>query len=181
MNQHIVDVSNEGTGSQRVVPIEIEKGSMELEDGSLKWDLRTDAKILEPSQEIDLGNLFITSNAEVSAVRGSSTYTLSNTYLTAVFTKCESRTNCTLSSSNLLQSLSFNNPDSGSFTASENFTFEFGSGSWSSSGFSKMDDEGTALGGATVAYFVNNSADVDYSVIEFTLLSNRDFIEVNIR
>ncbi len=47
LNQQIKDISEEGVGSQRVIPIEIEKGNLELKEGSLKWDLLTNAKILE--------------------------------------------------------------------------------------------------------------------------------------
>ncbi|MBI5398374.1 hypothetical protein HZB03_02820 [Candidatus Woesearchaeota archaeon] len=186
LNQQIVDISQEGAGSQRVIPIEVEKGDLELSGGSLKWDLRTGAKILEPGQEIDLGNLFITSNADVAAGPvTSSVYTLQNSILPANFTRCEDRTTCTFASSNLLQKIRFRNPDTGAFsTTSGTFNVEFGQGAWNFSGFSKLEDAGDNLGSSSVLYYVNNTNTTNstvFTVIEFTLGSNRDFVTVKVR
>ncbi|MFC1742270.1 hypothetical protein ACFL3V_07080 [Nanoarchaeota archaeon] len=183
LNQHINEVSEEGIGSQRVVPIEIEKGFLELEEGSLKWDMRTNAKILESGQQIELGNLYISSNADVTARSYSSNYTLENTYLRASFYKCEDRDVCGLNQSSMLISLVFKNPDTGLSTAADNdFDFDFGTGTaWNVSGYSVIEDEGSSLGAARVLYYVNNTNASYYSVVEFSLASNRDFLEVRIR
>jgi hypothetical protein len=183
LNQHINDISEEGIGSQRVIPIEIEKGNLELKDGALKWDLLTNAKILESGQQIELGNLYITSNADVSARSYTNNYTLENTYIRASFVKCEDRSTCSLNQSAMLGQLVFKNPETGVETAAANpFTFDFGTGaSWSFSGFSVLEDEGSSLGAARVAYYVNNTNSTYYTVVEFTLQSNRDFLEARIR
>jgi hypothetical protein len=182
LNEQIIDVSEEGTGSQRVVPIEIEKGSLELNDGALKWNMRTDAKILESGQQIELGNLYITSNADVSARSYTSNYTLENTYLTAGFTKCEDRSVCTFNQTGMLKTLIFKNTETGTqTTASQLFQVDFGSGSWSYPGYSVLQDSGTDLGAARVLYYINNTNASYYTIIEFSLETNRDFIEVRIR
>jgi hypothetical protein len=183
LNQHINDISEEGIGSQRVVPIEIEKGFLELRDGSLKWDLRTDAKILESGQQIELGNLYISSNADVSSIGHSSNYTLENTYLRATFHKCEDSETCTFNETGMLDQLVFKNPETGVETAAANdFEVYFGpSNSWNSSGFSVLEDEGSSLGAARVLYYINNTNASYYSVVEFSLESNRDFMQVRIR
>ena len=182
LNQQINDISEEGIGSQRVIPVEIEKGNLELKDGSLKWNLRTDAKILESGQQIELGNLFITSNADVSSTSHASNYTLENTYLRATFHKCEDRELCALNESGMLKQLVFKNPETGAESAASNqFTFDFGAGSWNSSGFSVLEDSGSSLGAARVLYYVNNTNATYYTVVEFMLESNRDFMQVRIR
>jgi len=186
LNQQISDISEEGVGSQRVVPIEVEKGNLELKDGSLKWDLLTNAKILEPGQQIELGNLFISSNADVTSTNNpNSTYTLSNTYISVAFHSCEDRSTCYFQQDTLMlpgQPV-FTNPETGiSTAASGQFTFDFGAaGTWNYSGFSVLEDEGSSLGAARVLYYINNTNSSYYTVVEFTLESNRDFMQVRIR
>jgi hypothetical protein len=183
LNQQIAEVSEEGIGSQRVVPIEIEKGSLELKDGSLKWDLRTNAKILESGQQIELGNLYISSNADVDSASTANNYTLENTFLRATFHKCEDRELCRLNQTGMLMQLVFKDPETGVQTAASG-TFEFhfnSSASWDVQGFSMLEDEGSSLGAARVLYYVNNTGSSYYTVVEFTLGSNRDFIESRIR
>lgn len=182
LNQQITDISEEGIGSQRVVPIEIEKGSFELRDGALKWSMQTDAKILESGQQIELGNLYITSNAEVSSISHPENYTLENTYLRATFHKCEDREVCSLNETGMLKQLVFKNHETSTETAAANtFEFDFGAGAWSTGGFSVLEDSGSSLGAARVLYYVNNTNSSYYTVVEFTLESNRDFIQARIR
>jgi len=183
LNKHINEVSEEGVGSQRVVPIEIEKGSLELRDGSLKWDLKTNAKILESGQQIELGNLYISSNADVSSRSYTSNYTLENSYLVATFFRCEDRDACVMNESGMLMDLVFKNPEGADVRANSDFEFHFNasSASWSHPGFSVLEDEGSSMGAARVLYYVNNTGDDYYTVVEFTLESNRDFMQVRIR
>lgn len=183
LNQQIKDISEEGVGSQRIVPIEIEKGSLQLKDGNLKWDMMTDAKILESGHEIDLGNLYITSNADVTATEYENNYTLENTFIRATFAKCEDRYACVLNQSSGLISLIFKNPNTGTeVPASGAFTFDFGSGTtWNYTGFSRLEDYGSSLGAASVVYYVNNTNSSVYTVVEFTMESYRDFIQAKIR
>ncbi len=183
LNQQISEISEEGVGSQRVVPIEVEKGYLELKDGSLKWDMRTDAKILESGQQVELGNLYISSNADVAGRNYALNYTLENTYLRATFSKCEDRSVCSFNETGMLMHLVFKNPENGVETAAAN-TFKFfpaGAGDgWTHSGYSVLQDAGSSLGAARVLYYLNNTNSTYYSVIEFTLESNRDFMQVRI-
>jgi hypothetical protein len=77
----------------------------------------------------------------------------------------------------------FKNPETGVEDAADNsFTFDFGTGgSWNYSGFSVLEDEGSSLGAARVVYYVNNTNSTYYTVVEFKLQSNRDFLEARIR
>ncbi len=181
LNQQIKDISEEGVGSQRVIPVEIEKGHLELKEGSLKWDLLTDAKILESGHEIDLGNLYITSNADVTAREYANNYTLENTFIRASFAKCEDRNTCVLNES-LMLGLIFKNPETGvEVAASGSFTVDFGDAdAWDYSGFSRLEDVGVSLGSSSIAYYVNNTNE-SYTIIEFQMESYRDYLNVKIR
>jgi hypothetical protein len=185
LNQQISDISEEGIGSQRVVPVEIDEGTLELRDGSLRWSLRTDAKILESGQQIELGNLYITSNADVSATSYSGNYTLENTYLRAAFYRCEDPDTCVFNRSAMLMDKNpiFKDHEAGTETAAASqFEFDFGGAAdWSYPGYSVLEDEGSSLGEARVLYYINNTNSTYYTVIEFNLQSNRDFMEVRIR
>ena len=63
LDQHIVDVANEGQGSQRVIPFELTDGEFYVLADKLFWRLKTESKILEQRALIEKGNLVITSNA----------------------------------------------------------------------------------------------------------------------
>lgn len=183
LNEQISDISEEGVGSQRVIPIEIEKGNLELRDGALRWELKTDAKILESGQQIELGNLYITSNADVTATSNAENYTLENAYLRATFHKCESRETCYINESGMIMKLEFKDPATGQYVAANNqFTVDFGgSTTWNVSGYSWLEDQGSSLGAARVLYFINNTNESYYTTVEFMLESNRDFMHARIR
>jgi hypothetical protein len=182
LNQQITDISEEGVGSQRVVPIEIEKGTLELKDGALKWELRTDANILPSGQQIELGNLYITSNADVTSTAYPNNYTLENTYLRATFYRCEDREDCLFNQTAMMTQLVFKDPNAGTETTASAFTFDFGGAlTWNATGYSWLEDQGSSLGAARVLYYINNTNESYYTIIEFTLESNRDFLQARIR
>lgn len=180
LNQHIQDVSEEGKGSQRVVPIEIEKGNLAVESGVIQWDMSTNANILESGSEIELGNLFMSSNADVYSFSTNDTYTLGNNMLEANFTRCEDVTTCMINSSEIIKSLAFVYGNDNE-VATGTFGFEFGSGPWSYRGYSRLEDRGMNQGSATVVYYVDVLGNSVFTAIEFKLGSNRDFLEVKIR
>ena len=182
LNEHIKDVGDEGAGSQRVVPIELEAGQLKVQNGMLQWDLHTDARILDSGSEIDLGDLYISSNADVSASSQTNTYLLQNSYVKIYLDKCETQISCSLNSSQIIKNITFINPDTGvEYPSSGNFDVGFGTGGWNYSGYSKLEDVGVNMGSASVVYLVNNSDSSVYTIIEFTLESNCDFIQVKIR
>lgn len=59
LNEQIKDVQAEGPGSQRVIPIEIPKGTLAVENNQIKWTMESKAKIIEPRTKILLGDLII--------------------------------------------------------------------------------------------------------------------------
>lgn len=185
LNQHIQDVSDEGAGSQRVLPIEIEKGKFQVKNGALQWNFRTEAEILESGHEIELGDMYISSNSDVEAEETSDTYILRNSYLEVNLTKCETISSCLFDQSNIVKTMTFTDPSAGtSYSTTGTFTVDFGSGNWNATGYSSIEDLGTSLGSASVVYYINNtnnSLSESYTIIEFTLESNSDFLHAKIR
>lgn len=180
LDQNIRDIAAEGQGSQRVIPVEIEKGQLEVTDGTLRWAFKTDAKILESGSEIDLGNLYITSNSDVYTQETNETYLLGNTYVKYLFHKCD-EDSCMINSSNVLLSVNFTNPENGvESESSGEFGFEFGDGAWVLPGYSELQDAGSNLGQASLYYYINTTS-TNPIVLEFMLGSSRDFIEARIR
>ena len=180
LDEQIREIASEGQGSQRVIPIEIDKGSLEIYDGTLRWVFGTDAKILEPGTEVNLGNVHVSSNADVFARETEDTYVLGNTYVTYVFTKCEDKNSCILNSSNILKYINLTMPGTTTQQSSGNFDFGLGSGSFNMQGYSELKDYGSNLGKATLLYYINSSSETP-TIMEFVLGSRRDFVEVKIR
>ena len=67
IDKNIKDISEEGFGSQRTIPLEIQKGKIDVTDNLIKWEMETNADIIEPGSSIASGNLVISSNSDVSA------------------------------------------------------------------------------------------------------------------
>ncbi|PIN69121.1 hypothetical protein COV93_06755 [Candidatus Woesearchaeota archaeon CG11_big_fil_rev_8_21_14_0_20_43_8] len=59
IDSQIKDVQSEGAGAQRVIPIEIKKGDMTIQDNQIKWKMESKAKILEPRTKVFVGDLII--------------------------------------------------------------------------------------------------------------------------
>jgi hypothetical protein len=83
----------------------------------------------------------------------------------------------------MLKKLTFKHPDTGAeISAANNFEVYFGAATaWNATGYSVLEDEGSSLGDARVLFYVNNTNSTYYTVVEFSLKSNRDFLEVKVR
>src|SRR3989338_7144438 len=87
LDKHIQEIDDAGPGSQRVVPFEIKKGDLKVEDGRVLWEFDTEAEIMQPGSSQKSGNLRLGLNADVKASEQSDRYTLQNSYIKAVFSK----------------------------------------------------------------------------------------------
>ena len=75
LDRHITEIANQGEGSQATVSFEIRDGEVLFSDDQLIWELETKSKIVSPRTKTVLGNLIISSNANVR------TYELSDSYM----------------------------------------------------------------------------------------------------
>lgn len=176
LDQHIEDVTSEGEGSQRIVAVEIKEGELNMEDGSLSWEFKTDSDIIEPRSKIEYGNLVVSSDIDVIAKEYDTFYTLENSYLLVNISMFNSTPGNT---SDLINSVYFKPND---VTIPGNFSFQIGTDADTATGIITTSlvppGNNTALDFATVVVQVNASG-ITYD-LELSLESQADFITTRI-
>src|SRR3989339_387670 len=70
IDQQIKDVQSEGAGAQRIIPIEIKKGEMSIQDNQIKWSMESKAKIIEPRTKVIVGDLIIGDDSFITFMDG---------------------------------------------------------------------------------------------------------------
>ena len=178
INQQIKEVGAEGEGSKRIIPIQIKKGELSVDDEKIQWEMDTKAKILEPRSIINLGDLTISSNTDVTAEEIGSTYVIENSFIKATFTKYGSKSNLVaITSTNILQKIYNKKTET---NTSGTFTFDY-SGLTNMYGYTEISAKGSRLGEAIVTYYLYNSTNTTETqyAIKFTLLSKTDFLKVD--
>lgn len=177
LNDEIRNVANEGFGSQRIVPIEIDSGVLKVEDNKLIWQMQTKSKIMEPRTKITLGNLIITANADVNVYEYSNHYLFENSRIKVNFTKFNSeRLPGPIDTRDLVKYIEFEgNKLEGTFAFLINNEQETSIGT----GYTYLLDKGEDLGFATLVAHVN-STKFEYD-LEITLESQADFISARIK
>ncbi|HIG98047.1 TPA: hypothetical protein HA231_01330 [Candidatus Woesearchaeota archaeon] len=174
----IVEVAREGQGSQRVVPLEVSEGTVKVEDGRLRWKIETTSKVMEPRTRVDLGNLVIASDVDVSASDHVSSHILQNSRVLVNFTRFGSSANhSAINTSSLINYVQFK--DTGAVT-SGTFTFFINQNASTTygTGYTELLQAGTGLTSATLKAFVNSTL-YEYSIL-LTLDSKADFIRAEI-
>jgi len=177
LDQQIREVAMEGEGSQRVVPVEIKRGELYVENGNINWQLKTNAKIIEPRTKINMGNLVISSNIDVKAHDYGTHYMLENSYLAVNITKF---VNTSGSTQDIINSIRFKETNA---VVDGNFTFMMGADNATSMGI--MDSQLIPYGNNTNLEFGKVIVKVDstsvYYELELGLESQADFITAKIR
>jgi hypothetical protein len=169
LDADIIDVASEGRGSQRTVPIEIQEGLLKVEDGKIFWEIQSEAKLLEPRTSLRLGNMFLSSNADVNATVAGNTIILNNSRIHVEFNK--SATNI----SKIINKMSIGAVTLPNLPGGLKFTLD-SSPFPSVTSTELIPGEGTDFGRVTlVAHTSNSSVDV-----EFTLEGSSDFLIVNV-
>src|SRR3989338_5439554 len=174
----IVEVAREGQGSQRVVPLEVSEGTVKVEDGRLRWKIETTSKVMEPRTRVDLGNLVIASDVDVSASDHVSSHILQNSRVLVNFTRFGSSANhSAINTSSLINYVQFK--DTGAVT-SGTFTFFINQNASTTygTGYTELLQAATGLTSATLKAFVNSTL-YEYSIL-LTLDSKADFIRAEI-
>jgi hypothetical protein len=180
LNQHISDVSNAGTGSQRVVPVEVRKGELKVGNDQVRWEMDTEALILEPGTKIDYGNLFIASNLDVDAYETSNAYVIENEKVMFNFTKIGDEDNpVSIDADRIINNsmLKPGNVDTGTF----DFTLNINATSSSSGvGYTKLENRGYGLDKASVKAHINDTTNnFEYDIV-LTLWAGADYLTVDV-
>ncbi|MEM4337121.1 MAG: hypothetical protein QXG86_03900, partial [Candidatus Woesearchaeota archaeon] len=179
LNQYIKEVSIEGQGSQRVVPIEIQKGELSVKNNQIKWDMPTDASILEPRSSVELGNLIIVANGDVDAYEDNGTFVLTNTNTFFRFNKFGSPSNFSNFTSNRIINQTAYKKGTSLINISTDFDFYITEEDKNFFGYSILPKQGSGLGEAKVIVHVNSSAH-EYDLV-FILESNADYLIVELK
>ncbi len=178
LDQQIQEIAKEGQGSQRVVPLDISEGTVKVEDSKLRWKIETSSKIIEPKTRVELGNLIIASDVDVSAVDYPSSYIIQNSRVLVNFTKFGSQSNqTTVNTSALINYVTFK--DTGASTAGT-FTFFINQdpSTTNGTGYNELLQSGTGLASVTLTTHVNSTI-YDYDLL-LSLDSKADFLRATI-
>ena len=178
IDQQIQEVAKEGQGSQRVVPLEISEGTVRVEDNKLRWKIETTSKIIEPKTRVELGNLVIASDVDVSAAEHASSFIIQNSKILVNFTKLGSQSNqTTVNTSALMNYVTFKDTGA-STTGTFTFFINQNSSSTTGTGYTELLQSGTGLASATLKTHVNSTI-YDYDLL-LSLDSKADFIRATI-
>jgi type II secretory pathway pseudopilin PulG len=169
LDAYILAVSSEGQGSQRIVPLEVQEGLLKTENGQVFWELQSEAKILEPRTSLNIGNLFLSSNADVNASVSGSIIRLENSRIAVEFNA--SATNI----SKMVAKMSISSANLPNLPGGMKFKID-GAEFPSVSSVELIPGQGTNFGRATV---VVHTADPELDV-EFTLEGGADFLITNV-
>lgn len=183
LDRHITEIANQGEGSQATVSFEIRDGEIKFENDQLVWEIETDSEIISPRSSTKLGNVIVSSNANVKTFDTTNYYilesTIKNDTFKAYFNKKNSKDSWGyINTSGVIYNLSFNGE-----AMSGDFTFNLNDDvtSFEGTGYTTMLPSGnnTNLGQAQVIAHMNTSF-ARYDLV-FSLTSYSDFIKVNVK
>lgn len=177
LDKQIQQVASEGQGSRRIIPLEITDGEFKVEDQKIRWKLETSNKLVEPHTRIDLGNLIIASDVDVTASVVADYFILENSRIIINLSKIGSSSNFTdINTSGIVNRVFFKDNDA---ETTGTFTFYVNdSNSITGNGYTVLENKGSGLTSATVRAHVNNS-DMQYDLV-LTLDSKADFFKATI-
>lgn len=178
IDQNIQDVAKEGQGSQRIVPMEIPEGTVNVEDNKLRWKIETASKVIEPRTRVELGNLVIASDVEVSAADYPGFHVIENSRILVNFTSFGSSANKTsINTSSLINYITFK--DTGTQTSGI-FTFfvNQNASTTAGTGYTELLQKGSGLSSSTLKASVNSTI-YEYDLL-LTLDSGADFLRATI-
>lgn len=179
LSQHIKDVSQEGQGAQRIVNIEIQKGTFGIEENTVKWKMDTEADILEPRTTVTLGNVFLVANGEVDAFETNDSLILENSRFAVAFLKIGSETNFSnYTTTDLIKNITFKETGA-TFNPNYNFYVDDNTATNTGNGYTKLLTKGRDLGSASLLAHMNSSSK-EYELV-FTLESQADYVLVKLQ
>jgi hypothetical protein len=183
LDRQITEIANQGEGSQAAVSFEIKDGEMKFQDNQLIWEIETDSKIISPRTSTRLGNLIISSNANVRTFELNDSYLMetaikNDNFSVKINKKGTKESPVAYNTSQLIEYVSFNgNKMDGVF----NFIINGNLSSINGTGYTELLPSGnnTNLGRSKVVAHMHS--DFGSYDIEFVLESYADFLTVRIK
>lgn len=177
LNQEIKDISESGPGTQKVIPIEIKKGDLAIDDNKIQWNMETTTDIIAPNSKISLGDVKILSNADVRSYETPEHFIIENPYLEIRFNKIGTLDNFTMNETkSIIHKITYKNTKS---SLTGKFTFELKDYANSESGylFTELSSYGKNQISSSLLAHIISDAGKNYTV-EISLQSNADFFNV---
>ncbi len=178
LDQHIVDIANEGQGSQRVIPIDIPEGDVEVKNEKLIWKIETDSKLIEPRSRITQGNLMISSGIDVSVEEYPSSYILENSKILINITKFGAENNWTSIDTGALVNYTEFKEQTSRTAGAFRFLLQNDPTSTTGTGYTKIEEKGSKLTTGVVIAHVNSTS-YEYE-LKISLDSKADFFRASI-
>jgi hypothetical protein len=182
MDNQISEIANQGEGTQKKVAFQIRDGTMKFEDNELAWEYETKSEIISPRTSSILGNMIISSNANVRTYETDDYYVMTTSIkddlFTVVFNKIGTSTNwASYNTEQIIKNITHNN---NTMTGVFHFNLNDDPSSAQGVGYTEMIPSGdnSNLGSAKVVAHMNSSFG-SYD-LEFTLESYADFITTKV-
>ena len=183
LDKTIQEVASEGQGSQRIIPVDVKDGEIRIGSNEIVYEMKTKTEIIDERTSINLGNLVVSSNANVKTWEQNNLYIMQTSIEGDIFNvsikKIGSRSNyASINTTDLIQSVYY---DGEKLDGNFSFSINGDSQSTTGTGYTEMipDGNNTNLGRAKVIAHINSTV-FEYD-LEFTLESFADFLTVKLK
>ena len=176
IDKQIEDIASEGPGSQRVIPLDVRRGKLVIEDDKLRWEMETNARLMEPRSKMELGNLIVASEIDVTTTQTSAYYLLSNSYIQANVSRYGNQTNQTTVNTSLL--INWIKVGDDKIAGTFDFMIAGDSTTQNGTGWTELKQAGSSMATGSLVTHMQTS-NYDYDLL-FTLDSKADFLTVTI-
>lgn len=179
------EVAAEGEGSTRTLQVSLDRGRFFYENSSnsLVYELQTDAGIISPQSSRKVGDITISSNANVdvrnATVDGTDCYMMENQHTKACIKKIPEQDPLNdINTSNLLVLYEFKDQ---SRELDANMSVELNEATSSSygKGYTQVEEFGSFIGTGKVRARVNSDLGYTYDVV-FSLPTGADFVKIDV-
>ena len=176
----IMEIAEQGKGSTRVLPIQIKKGKLYIDNESdrIYYVIETESEIISPRTKTQIGNLYISSNANVDVTDNTTHFIMENEHEKIVFEKLGNITSfVSINASQLMKSMYLK--DTGTYLdANLTIRVDDDPNKESGNGYTIAEKTGTGLMRGRIIAHINQS-ESDYDIY-FTLEGGEDFMQIEV-
>ena len=181
LDKVIREVAAEGKSSTRVVPIQLKKGELYVDNESDKiyYLIETEAQVISPRTKVQVGNLYFSSNANVEVQDNGTHFIMINEHEKIAFNKLGNASNfVSINASQLMTYMYL--IDTGTYLdANLSIIVDNDPLQEAGNGYTAAETIGTGLMRGRIIAHVNQSVS-DYDIY-FTLEGGADFMQVEVR
>lgn len=189
LDSNAQEVLSEGEGSTRTLRTRFDRGELYFDDTreKLVYELQTDAKVISPQTSKKVGNVILTSSANVkvnkTTINGVDCYLMENEHIKACIKDVGSESNQkSINTSNLLILYEFKDETGSNKKLDGNMTVEINGADTTSygTGYTRPEEKGDYLGTGEVVATVDSDYGWKYDV-SYQLPTGADFLKVDVQ